>query len=84
MTEWENERLEKVRERHEQGFITSLEFQNIDTRNAKEVLEAEREADPIRPGVHRRYGQGREFMPQGMTDGTLGVMVYCLLTVRGP
>jgi type I restriction enzyme R subunit len=41
------ERLEKIRERHEQGFLTSLEFLKQILEVAKEVLEAERESDPI-------------------------------------
>ena len=40
------ERLEKIRERHEQGFLTSLEFLKAILEVAKEVLEAERESDP--------------------------------------
>jgi type I restriction enzyme R subunit len=40
------ERLEKVKERHEQGFLTSLEFLKQILEVAKEVLEAERESDP--------------------------------------
>jgi hypothetical protein len=40
------ERLEKIRERHEQGFLTSLEFLKQILEVAKEVVEAEKEADP--------------------------------------
>ena len=40
------ERLEKVKERHEQGFLTSLEFLKEMLELAKEVVEAEKEADP--------------------------------------
>lgn len=40
------ERLEKVKERHEQGFLTSLEFLKEVLELAKEVLEAEKETDP--------------------------------------
>jgi type I restriction enzyme R subunit len=40
------ERLEKIRERHEQGFLTSLEFLKAILEIAKEVVEAERESDP--------------------------------------
>ncbi len=40
------ERLEKVKERHEQGFLTSLEFLKQILEIAKEVLEAEKETDP--------------------------------------
>ncbi|MHB8926568.1 MAG: type I restriction endonuclease subunit R [Bacillota bacterium] len=40
------ERLEKIKERHEQGFLTSLEFLKSILELAKEVLEAERETDP--------------------------------------
>ncbi len=41
------ERLEKVKERHEQGFLTSLEFLKQILEIAKEVVEAEKETDPI-------------------------------------
>ncbi|MBS3906136.1 MAG: hypothetical protein KGZ49_03775 [Syntrophaceae bacterium] len=40
------ERLEKIKERHEQGFLTSLEFLKAILEVAKEVVEAERESDP--------------------------------------
>jgi type I restriction enzyme R subunit len=40
------ERLEKIKERHEQGFLTSLEFLKAILEIAKEVVEAERESDP--------------------------------------
>jgi type I restriction enzyme R subunit len=40
------ERLEKVKERHEQGFLTSLEFLKAILEIAKEVVETERETDP--------------------------------------
>ena len=40
------ERLEKVKERHEQGLLTSLEFLKQILEIAKDVVEAEREADP--------------------------------------
>lgn len=40
------ERLEKIKERHEQGFLTSLEFLKQFLEIAKEVLQAERESDP--------------------------------------
>ena len=40
------ERLEKVKERHEQGFLTSLEFLKEMLELAKEVVEAEKEVDP--------------------------------------
>jgi len=41
------ERLERVKERHEQGFLTSLEFLKEILELARDVLEAERTADPI-------------------------------------
>jgi len=41
------ERLERVKERHEQGFLTSLEFLKEILELAKDVLEAERTADPV-------------------------------------
>jgi len=40
------ERLEKVKERHEQGFLTSLEFLKAILEVARDVVEAERETDP--------------------------------------
>jgi type I restriction enzyme R subunit len=40
------ERLEKIKERHEQGFLTSLQFLKEILEVAKEVLEAEKQADP--------------------------------------
>jgi type I restriction enzyme R subunit len=40
------ERLEKVKERHEQGLLTSLEFLKQILEIAKEVVEAEKETDP--------------------------------------
>ena len=41
------ERLEKIKERHEQGFLTSLEFLKEMLGLAKEVVEAEKEVDPV-------------------------------------
>ncbi|TWT44976.1 Type I restriction enzyme-like protein [Phycisphaerae bacterium RAS1] len=41
------ERLEKVKERHEQGFLTSLEFLKAMLEIAKEVVEAEKAVDPV-------------------------------------
>ncbi len=40
------ERLEKIKERHEQGFLTSLEFLKAILEIAKEVVESEKETDP--------------------------------------
>ncbi len=40
------ERLEKIKERHEQGFLTSLEFLKQILELAKDVVQAEKEADP--------------------------------------
>ena len=40
------ERLERIKERHEQGFLTSLEFLKEILELAKDVLEAEKTADP--------------------------------------
>ena len=40
------ERLEKIKERHEQGFLTSLEFLKEMLELAKEVVETEKETDP--------------------------------------
>src|SRR6185437_259711 len=41
------ERLEKVKDRHEQGFLTSLEFLKEMLQLAKEVVEAEKAVDPV-------------------------------------
>jgi type I restriction enzyme, R subunit len=41
------ERLEKIKERHEQGFLTSLEFLKAILEVAKEVVEAEKGVDPV-------------------------------------
>jgi type I restriction enzyme R subunit len=40
------ERLEKIKERHEQGFLTSLEFLKQILEIAREVVEAEKDTDP--------------------------------------
>jgi type I restriction enzyme R subunit len=40
------ERLERIKERHEQGFLTSLEFLKQLLELAKDVVEAEKQADP--------------------------------------
>ena len=40
------ERLEKIKERHEQGFLTSLEFLKQMLELAKDVVEAEKQAEP--------------------------------------
>ena len=40
------ERLERIRERHEQGFLTSLEFLKAMLELAKDVVEAEKQSDP--------------------------------------
>ena len=49
------ERLEKIKERHEQGFLTSLEFLKAILEIAKEVVEAERE---VESGGRARRGEG--------------------------
>ncbi len=41
------ERLEKIKERHEQGFLTSLEFLKQILELAREVVEAEKQTDPV-------------------------------------
>lgn len=41
------ERLEKLKERHEQGLLNSLEFLKELLALAKEVVQAEKEADPV-------------------------------------
>jgi type I restriction enzyme R subunit len=41
------ERLERIKDRHEQGFLTSLEFLKEILELAKDVLEAEKTADPV-------------------------------------
>jgi type I restriction enzyme, R subunit len=40
------DRLEMIRERHEQGFLTSLEFLKVILEVARDVVEAERNIDP--------------------------------------
>ncbi|MBM3997898.1 MAG: DUF3387 domain-containing protein, partial [Planctomycetes bacterium] len=40
------ERLEKIKDRHEQGFLNSLEFLKEILELAKEVVEAEKQVDP--------------------------------------
>jgi type I restriction enzyme, R subunit len=40
-------RLEKIKERHEQGFLTSLQFLKEILGLAKEVVEAEKQVDPV-------------------------------------
>ena len=41
------ERLEKIKERHEQGFLSSLEFLKQILELAKDVVEAEKQVDPV-------------------------------------
>ena len=41
------ERLEKIRERHEQGLLNSLEFLKAILEVAKETVEAEKQTDPV-------------------------------------
>jgi type I restriction enzyme R subunit len=41
------ERLEKIKERHEQGLLTSVEFLKQMLELAKDVVEAEKHADPV-------------------------------------
>jgi type I restriction enzyme, R subunit len=41
------ERLERVKERHEQGFLTSLEFLKQILELAREVVETEKQTDPV-------------------------------------
>src|SRR5271157_162243 len=48
------ERLEKIKERHEQGFLTSLEFLKAMLELAKDVVEAEKSLDPVRSETERR------------------------------
>ena len=48
------ERLEELKERHEQGFLTSLEFLKELLELAKEVVEAEKEADPRKSATAAR------------------------------
>jgi type I restriction enzyme R subunit len=40
------ERLERIKERHEQGFLTSLEFLKQILEIARDVVEAEKQTDP--------------------------------------
>lgn len=44
------ERLEKIKERHEQGLLTSLEFLKEMLELAKDVVSAEKNADPAQEG----------------------------------
>ena len=41
------ERLEKIKERHEQGLLDSLEFLKADARTGEGVVEAEKDVDPV-------------------------------------
>ena len=41
------ERLEKIKERHEQGFLTSVEFLKEMLELARDVVEAEKQSDPV-------------------------------------
>jgi len=41
------ERLERIKERHEQGFLTSLEFLKEMLELAKDVVEAEKDVNPV-------------------------------------
>ncbi len=41
------ERLEKIREKHEQGLINSLEFLKLILEIAKDTVEAEKQVDPV-------------------------------------
>jgi type I restriction enzyme R subunit len=41
------ERLEQIKERHEQGFLTSLEFLKQILELAREVVETEKQTDPV-------------------------------------
>jgi type I restriction enzyme R subunit len=41
------ERLERIKERHEQGLLTSVEFLKQMLELAKDVVEAEKQADPV-------------------------------------
>lgn len=41
------ERLERIKEKHEQGFLTSLQFLKEILELAKEVVEAEKQTDPV-------------------------------------
>jgi len=48
------ERLEKLKEKHEQGLLTSLEFLKQILELAKDVVEAEKETDPRRNAIRRK------------------------------
>jgi type I restriction enzyme R subunit len=41
------ERLERIKERHEHGFLTSLEFLKQILEIARDVVEAEKQTDPV-------------------------------------
>jgi type I restriction enzyme, R subunit len=53
------ERLEKIKERHEQGFLTSLQFLKEILDLAKDVVEAEKQTDPV---------QDRDRAKEALTD----------------
>jgi type I restriction enzyme R subunit len=48
------ERLERIKERHEQGFLTSLEFLKQILEIAREVVEAEQQTDPAEERDHAK------------------------------
>lgn len=48
------ERLERIRERHEQGFLNSLDFLKEMLELAREVVEAEKAVDPVEERIARR------------------------------
>jgi type I restriction enzyme, R subunit len=55
-------RLEKVKERHEQGFLTSLEFLKVVLEIAKDVVEAEKTVSSVeerdsQPRMHSALGR---------------------------
>lgn len=61
------ERLEKIRERHEQGFLSSLEFLKQILELASDVLEAERETDP-----EEERDQAKEALTELFTEARNG------------
>ena len=58
------ERLERIKERHEQGLLTSVEFLKQMLELAKEVVEAEKQADAFVKGL----------ADEGSAKGRLGML----------
>jgi len=72
------ERLEKIRERHEHGMLTSLAFLKELLELAKEVVEAERETDPIEDRDRAKEALTELF--QNAKNKTTPIMVERIVT----